>query len=577
MNVGTAVCTAEDDRPWLHVRRELFEYGLLPFPSLVHLDGVASLQGRLLSHATDQGRKRVGTSGIAGALCLPEAQAHLVLDTLASVLPDDGIHVDSLSRGAIDNIDSVGADIDDLIVFLYIQNYRKLQPRPHRDAAAVADIWPSNSAFDKFLHSLSPLQMRIARRSVPFQAEEEAHQLTWVQKHLPSILGLLAEFTIDEDNETKVVAAEKFEHLGILFQVHDSNGNSVQLNQAAPFFANSDPHMPAAPVPLYQVLDWILEHICAASEHAFEKGSMKDNGPLYSTGQEVDVTMVDAGSSTTAPSDNTSNGLGQLYRDWSPERVTFVDAVTRASVFKGEADVKGNSLKVSNCHDTSIYVLAPFKYASVFGCSDSIIVLGPVGKALRVEHCERLQLVVPSARISIANCRECVFYLGVNQQPLILGDSHKLQVAPYNTFYPKLETHLAAAGVNPAVNRWDKVLTLGVVDPHDSVSHPAGIADTLAEGATIVHPDRYMTFMIPRFSEEEPEQPLTMSNPFLLPKTYLLAQQQRVTSMENLRKVLKDAPLSESNKRELSNAIHAHFRDWIYASGNVRHLYDPQL
>lgn len=27
-----------------------------------------------------------------------------------------------------------------------------------------------------------------------------------------------------------------------------------------------------------------------------------------------------------------------------------------------------------------VYVLAPLKYASVFGCSDSIVVLGAVGK-----------------------------------------------------------------------------------------------------------------------------------------------------------------------------------------------------
>ncbi|KAJ7294994.1 hypothetical protein O6H91_Y219200 [Diphasiastrum complanatum] len=158
MNVGTA-CTAEEDRPWLHLRREPFEHGLLPLPSLMHLDGIDSLRSRLLSHAANHGRQRVETSDIAAALSLPETQAHLVLDTLASVLPDDGIHADPLARAPIDSIDSVGANIDDLIIFLYIQNYRKLVPRPYRDAAAVGEIWPSTSAFDRFLPSLSPLQV----------------------------------------------------------------------------------------------------------------------------------------------------------------------------------------------------------------------------------------------------------------------------------------------------------------------------------------------------------------------------------------------------------------------------------
>ena len=37
-------------------------------------------------------------------------------------------------------------------------------------------------------------------------------------------------------------------------------------------------------------------------------------------------------------------------------------------------------LQVVNSHDSAVYVLAPIKYASVYRCSDSIIVLGPVEK-----------------------------------------------------------------------------------------------------------------------------------------------------------------------------------------------------
>ncbi len=35
---------------------------------------------------------------------------------------------------------------------------------------------------------------------------------------------------------------------------------------------------------------------------------------------------------------------------------------------------------MSHCHDSAVYVLAPLKYVSVVGCSDSIVVLGAVGK-----------------------------------------------------------------------------------------------------------------------------------------------------------------------------------------------------
>lgn len=65
-----------------------------------------------------------------------------------------------------------------------------------------------------------------------------------------------------------------------------------------------------------------------------------------------------------------------------------------------------------------LYILLKFNPSSNPNCV----------QAVRVEHCERIQLIVPTARITIANCRECVFYLGVNQRPLFTGDNHNLQV-----------------------------------------------------------------------------------------------------------------------------------------------------
>lgn len=50
-------------------------------------------------------------------------------------------------------------------------------------------------------------------------------------------------------------------------------------------------------------------------------------------------------------------------------------------------------------------------------------------QAVRIEHCERVHLITAAKRICIANCRECLFFLGVNQKPLIVGDNHKLQVS----------------------------------------------------------------------------------------------------------------------------------------------------
>lgn len=167
--------------PWLHVRREPFEYGTLPIPSLMHSDVLASLmtlRGKLLSQAppsltsctsswslsnttnlvcapstpsVSEITRRVSITGIAAALELTEEYAQLILETLASTLNDEGTIVDRLASSLVNEIESVGADIDDLLLYLYLQTYRRAPSRPHRDASSVADVWPCTSAIDGIL------------------------------------------------------------------------------------------------------------------------------------------------------------------------------------------------------------------------------------------------------------------------------------------------------------------------------------------------------------------------------------------------------------------------------------------
>lgn len=50
--------------------------------------------------------------------------------------------------------------------------------------------------------------------------------------------------------------------------------------------------------------------------------------------------------------------------------------------------------------------------------------------------------------------------------------------------------------MDPNVNKWDQPFVLGVVDPHDSLSHPAGVSDVQAESATCLDPDLFTNFLV---------------------------------------------------------------------------------
>ncbi|KAF7804126.1 TBCC domain-containing protein 1 [Senna tora] len=472
--------TARDPSTVIHPRREPFEHGLLPLPKLIFSDPMQSLiplKQKLLELSANQ---RVDSAAISEVLQISTNHAGLVLDTLASVLHSE---TEPLVTAKPGEIDSFGADVNDLVLFLYIQSYKKLLPRTHKDSAAVADVWPSTSAFDGYLSALSPLQLvrSNSRRFMPSQADEEAHQLSYLQKHMANILSLLAEPVEGEGEESLVLTMDRFEHLGFLIQFGDKGFEGSSLSQSSPFFANSDPDMPAVPVPAAQVHDWLVQCIASALEYISERVSSKENGPTNASDQ--DVPMTDACTNSVKVSTSTRGPC-------------FIEGISKSSNVKLASEIKGSSVKVLNCHESSIYILAPLRYATVYGCSDATIVLGAVGKAVRVEHCERVHVIVAAKRICIANCRECVFFLGVNQQPLIVGDNHKLQVAPYNTFYPQLEEHMSEVGILPTVNRWDEPLALGMVDPHDSLSHPAGVSDVQAESAIRVDPDQFTNFLV---------------------------------------------------------------------------------
>nr|KAJ0206985.1 hypothetical protein LSAT_V11C500288550 [Lactuca sativa] len=546
---------------YIHPRREPFEHGLIPLPKLIFTDGsqtLTSLRDKLLQFpSTNNQHHRINSAVVSESLQISPEHARLVLDIIASVLHSDS---DPLVSAKPDEVDAVGVNVYDLIIFLYIQSYKRLLPRGHKDSAAVADVWPSTSAFDGFLSALTPLQLvrSNSRRSMPSQADEEAHQLNYLQKHLGNIISLLSDSVEGEGEgeDSMVLSMEKFEHLGFLLYFGEKGFEKLPLSQNAPFFANSDPDMPAAPVPASQVHDWILQNISDALERISERAAAKENGQTSPSDQ--DVLMTDA-----SPNFKSST---------SAKGPSFIEGISKQSYVKQASEINGSFVKVVNCHESVIYVLAPLKYATIYGCSDATIVLGPVGKAVRIEHCERVHVISAAKRICIANCRECVFFLGVNQQPLIVGDNHKLQVAPYNTFYPQLEEHMKEVGIEATPNRWGEPVALGLIDPHDSLSHPAGGSDCQAESATHLDPDQFTNFLIPNWLEGQASGP-TKDNPFPLPDVYMTCQRRNENNLVEVKQILREAPLEDSRKKELSNALHVYFKDWLYASGNIRQLY----
>ena len=72
----------------------------------------------------------------------------------------------------------------------------------------------------------------------------------------------------------------------------------------------------------------------------------------------------------------------------------------------------------------------------------------------------RAQIIAAARSVAINTCHDCIFYLGTNTRPAVLGDNRFLQLAPYNAGYERLAEHMTLAGVRPAPNLWDWPISL---------------------------------------------------------------------------------------------------------------------
>lgn len=150
----------------------------------------------------------------------------------------------------------------------------------------------------------------------------------------------------------QVLSLERFEHLGFLIHFCENGSKRVLLSQISPFFANSDPDMPAAPVSITQIHEWLQQNINASLDHITEKISAKDN--ITQPVLDVDITMSDACN---------SNMKGSIGCDPTYSRnLTFVEGISKASVFKHGGDIKGNTVKVRKHQKFLFLFLVYFTY-----------------------------------------------------------------------------------------------------------------------------------------------------------------------------------------------------------------------
>jgi hypothetical protein len=263
--------------------------------------------------------------------------------------------------------------------------------------------------------------------------------------------------------------------------------------------------------------------------------------------------------------------------------VLRLHASKRRTLVLREAELGGGALQLIDCHSCYVYALAPVRGVELLGCTGCTVVVGAASRVVTVSHCANMKLVATCQALRLSSCTNCTFQLCVNSPPLLMGENHRVHLAPFGTIYDGLPRHMAAARVLPQLhaNFWDTPvsstgpLALGTAAAEHGEKHGEKHGESMAEPAcALLPPARFLPFHVPMDIPHTAAQGGGAAPVCELPTEYADALVGHVTRMLRFRDEIAALRCSEAVRSEVQATLHAGFRDWLQRTGNLRQVTD---
>ncbi|UPQ97966.1 tubulin binding cofactor C [Chloropicon primus] len=222
-------------------------------------------------------------------------------------------------------------------------------------------------------------------------------------------------------------------------------------------------------------------------------------------------------------------------------------------------------LTIDSCADSTIYCLLPIEFVRISNCKNCTVVVGSARFA-QTTHCSSLKVITACRTKVISNCMDCVFYLGTNECPLLVGDNRHVTLAPYNSYYDGLPDHLECLRISGEVNYWNVAKVVDSPYSSDPVDHSGIFA--------VMPPEKWSSFVIPFASEENQgaSAPAGEARPFLAPKAYRQNLEAMAKRVDEVRAKIAGSGLAEDQRQALQQVIRGHFKDWLLRDGHFNEI-----
>ncbi|KAG2495859.1 hypothetical protein HYH03_006097 [Edaphochlamys debaryana] len=604
-------------------RREVWEYGSLPLQALCpQLDGVQTLlafHGKLFarSKAGRQGQRVVSVADVAQVMELTQNQVDVLVEVLAALSYANSAQAVSgagASSGPAPQLGSEEIHLHELSLLLLCQLFQKEAQRadaveywPDPNSGGFAAATASVSQFGAGQELLSPTRRSQSGGRSLLRQQLQGHLRAqimamrgfgdYLRRNLRPALELVLEAYPPAPGAT--LQAREVDRLAFVLgpsQPARGGGEAEPLSNVLGL-SHGGPGGMYAPLTLDAATSalrslWAEECVDSPRLLAFSGGAL---------------------SSASSPSPKFQRSMGMVAPAGQVDE-SAIAGVYRGTVVRGEGDLPHGDVRITDCHEAVIYILAPLQAAFISGCSDCTILVGAVGRVLRVERCDKVQVIAATNRLLVASCHECSFALGTPRPPCLVGDNRFLRLGPFNTRYERQAVHARDVGLRTDLpNRFDSPVVLvgkdrkGLVGsaPNSprlgmgvglaAASAGAGSAAAAAKASySLLSPDEYLPFVVPFVGGSGPlaggsaPQHASRWNHlaasaqrgpgpvylFPLPPDYERALQRRLNLTHDMRSRFKQAGLTKDKERELNDAIQGYFKEWLVGSNLLRQIYD---
>ncbi|XP_031555846.1 TBCC domain-containing protein 1-like [Actinia tenebrosa] len=458
----------------------------------------------------------------------------------------------------IENLrDLMSVDTLQFVLFLFIQQIHKISFKA--SLVSGGEEWPTHSRSPDLDH----------KGSIAIKSLDEHDYMMFILHHLNEILELLMEpeSTMNSNTSESCLTLEAVDALGFLF-VGTVDSKKVQpLEELARIQSETSKSGYSKICRTFSFRDfqsWLRSNL---QINPFGVSVILSHGSKHKDILSLSDTFDDHSIVKHRESDNKDPSLkGRIMSNiiYAPKNLKLVimSQVCKQTVAKASDIYAGSDVKIHRCHYSYIYILCPLRSVTVQKCHNSTIVLGCVKTLVNIIACENVTFVMVCNRVAISGCVNCTFHLCCPTRPLILTGNENLTLAPYHTFYPKLEEHLKSEwGVITTTNEWNRPLLLG--NGHSEILEVQDPPDVYRE----LPVQEFFTFNIP-FSMKGS----TEASPIPLPKKYEDALQERENVINNWYQMVKNLSLNKPQRQQLQSVVQNRFQEWLADSNEASQL-----